>query len=223
MPSQRHAKAAASTTKQKTASTPTLIPDWPLLQPLVPSEDLFLEVLLQDQIIVIRNLFTSTLCKHYVSFLSSLPLVTTPAKPKHGEALRVNDRFEVHDPAFAEQLWNSTALKHLVTGVSRQDEEQMDGLPKDLNDLWGGESCGLNPRIRIYRYRKGQFFGQHCAFSKFSIQFIVCESLLYICASACFPPSLRHICFYPCNPAPTFPSPLVPTISYFHRMTICSP
>jgi len=116
------------------------------LHPLVPACDLSLDVVLEDQIILIRNLFTGTLCRQYVNFLATLPLTTTPGQPKKGEALRVNDRFQVDDPGFAEKLWNATSLKDLVTG-------------SEMN--WGGEICGLNPRIRIYRYGKGQFFDQH--------------------------------------------------------------
>lgn len=158
-------KSTTAKLKKSNSDVVPVVPNWPSLQPLVPTEDLSMEVLLKDQIIIIRNLLTSTLCKNYVSFLSSLPLITTPTKPKEGDAVRINDRFEVHDPAFAEQLWSSTALKHLVTGTTRNDEdEETDGLPRDLEKLWGGQSCGLNPRIRIYRYRKDQFFGQHCRF-----------------------------------------------------------
>ncbi|EDN08990.1 predicted protein [Histoplasma mississippiense (nom. inval.)] len=75
-------------------------PNWPDLKPLVPASDLHLETLLDDQIPIIRNLFTATLCKTYVSFLSTLPLVTTPGRPKKDEAVRVNDRFQMHDSAF---------------------------------------------------------------------------------------------------------------------------
>ena len=122
------------------------IPKWPPLRPLLPTSDLFLDTILADQIVLIRNLLTTSLCRQYVSFLSSLPLVTTPDQPKKGDALRVNDRFQIEDPAFAEQLWSGTGLKHLV----------------ESNNSWGGDVCGLNPRIRIYRYRKNQFFDQHC-------------------------------------------------------------
>ena len=133
-------------------------PKWPPLAPLVPAEDLRLETLLEDQIVVIRNFFTSTLSKNYVSFLSSLPLTTTPGQPKKGEALRVNDRFQIDDHAFAEELWHHTGLENLVTGGMNAHDEPRE----DLKKLWGGEVCGLNPRIRIYRYSKGQFFDQHC-------------------------------------------------------------
>jgi len=131
----------------KEASAPAPKPDWPPLNPLVPLSDLSLDTVLEDQIILVHNLFTSSLCRKYVAFLSTLPLVTTPGQPKKGDALRVNDRFQVDDPIFAEQLWSLTGLKHLTSESSCN---------------WGGEPCGLNPRIRIYKYGKGQFFDQHC-------------------------------------------------------------
>ena len=150
----RHANAAA----RRKAAVEVPKPNWPPLTPLIPTSDLSLETLLEDQVIIARNLFTSTLCKKYVSFLSALPLKTTPGQPEKGDALRVNDRFQVEDPAFAEQLWSSTSLKDLVTGAS-------DG-PKVTEEerkrLWGGLVLGINPRIRVYRYKKGQFFDQHC-------------------------------------------------------------
>ncbi|KAF2832426.1 hypothetical protein CC86DRAFT_89358 [Ophiobolus disseminans] len=123
-------------------------PNWPAFTPLVPKSDLALEEVLQGQIVTIPNFWTATLCKNYVSFLSSLPLTTTPGKPKKGDAVRVNDRFQIDDPVFAERLWSQTALKSLVTEAQRKE-------------LWGGEVVGLNPNIRIYRYSKGQFFDQH--------------------------------------------------------------
>lgn len=125
-------------------------PNWPSLHPLVPTSDLSLETLVEDQIVLIRNLWTSKLCKDYVAFLSSLPLMTTPGIPKRGEAVRVNDRFQLDDPLFAERMWSGTGLKELVLGY------------EDGKRLWGGDVLGLNPNIRIYRYRPGQFFAQHC-------------------------------------------------------------
>lgn len=155
MPIKSKSKPTTSLSKKKDASPP---PKWPPLKPLVPTSDLVRETLLENQIVVIRNFFTSSLCKTYVSFLSSLPLVTTPGQPKRGDAVRVNDRFQVDDPSFAESLWKSAGLEDLVT---RSDEDN--GISQQtLSQLWGGEVCGLNPKIRIYRYSKGQFFSQHC-------------------------------------------------------------
>ena len=126
---------------------PTTIPDWPILHPLLPESDLSLETILEDQIVIIRKLFTASLSQRYVTFLSTLPLITTPAQPKKGDALRINDRFEVNDPVFANQLWTTTGLEYLLSEAAGK---------------WGGDVCGLNPRIRIYRYKKGQYFDQHC-------------------------------------------------------------
>lgn len=140
MPSKatKKSKASTSTSERRTAhvAESTVKPNWPALQPLVPTSDLSLDTVLEDQIVLVRKLFTVSLCKSYVSFLSSLPLTTTPGMPKKGEALRVNDRFQVHDPGFTERLWNSTGLKDLITTSSID---------------WGGQVCGLNPKIRIYR------------------------------------------------------------------------
>jgi hypothetical protein len=74
--------------------------------------------------VTITNFWTATLCKNYVSFLSSLPLTTTPGKPKKGDAVRVNDRFQVDDPAFAERLWSGTALKNLVLGLTETGKKK---------------------------------------------------------------------------------------------------
>lgn len=164
-------KKPLPSTKRKpsaTASSAQPAPPWPALSPLVPTADLHVESLLSGQVSIIRNLLTSTLCRRYVQFLSSLPLVTTPGTPKHGDALRVNDRLEVHDAAFAHRLWRETGLESLVTGKAGGGAGEDEGHEESHTDVmghrktWGGEVCGLNPRIRVYRYREGQFFGQHC-------------------------------------------------------------
>lgn len=121
--------------------------DWPSLKPLLPTSDLTLNPVLPSQILTISNFFTSTLCRNYVAFLNNLPLTTTPIQPKRGHAVRVNDRFQINDAAFAERLWSSTALKGLILNYDKE--------------TWGGDVLGLNPNIRIYRYRPGQFFDRH--------------------------------------------------------------
>jgi hypothetical protein len=113
------------------------VPSWPAFHPLILASDLALHEILPGQIVTISNFWTSTLCKNYVSFLSSLPLTTTPGKPKKGDAVRVNDRFQIDDPAFAEQLWSSTALQNLILGIN---EDGGLGLTPDARrKLWGGE------------------------------------------------------------------------------------
>ncbi|KAL5338659.1 hypothetical protein BJX70DRAFT_398408 [Aspergillus crustosus] len=140
-------------------------PNWPPLRPQVPSSDLLLEPLLPDQIYLIRNFLSASLCKTYVSFLSSLPLITMSGKPKKGDAVRVNDRFQIQDAAFAENLWRGTALRELVTHPHSYTGEERGGEGKDaersMKEIWGGEPLGLNANIRVYRYSPGQFFAQH--------------------------------------------------------------
>jgi hypothetical protein len=70
------------------------VPSWLAFHPLISASDLALHEILPEQIVTISNFWTSTLSKNYVSFLSSLPLTKTLGKPKKGDALRVNDRFQ---------------------------------------------------------------------------------------------------------------------------------
>ncbi len=166
-PKSKRAKldAASAQTGSSTATSKAVpAPNWPELAPVVPAADLSLNVLLTDQILTIPRLWTSTLCKTYVNLLASLPLVTTPGKPRRGEAVRVNDRFQVEDPAFAGGLWGNTALKDIVENPVI-DGKSLDETAK--RKLWGGEVLGLNSNIRVYRYSKGQFFDQHCKPSVF--------------------------------------------------------
>jgi len=140
----------------KPTPLPPALPRWPALSPLLPASDLALHELLPGQIVAVPQLWTATLCRNYVSFLSSLPLTTTPGKPKRGDAVRVNDRFQVDDPAFAARLWSETALEKLVTGDGARPLTE-----SQRHQLWGGDVVGLSPNIRIYRYAQGQFFDQH--------------------------------------------------------------
>jgi hypothetical protein len=128
-------------------TTASQAPNWPTLKSGIPPDALYIDTLLHDQILVIRNLLSAKLCKDYVAFLSSLPLTTTPGTPKRGEAVRQNDRFQIDDPKFAQSLWEQTALEHLIRGYEEQT-------------VWRGEVLGLNPNIRVYRYKPGR--SSHC-------------------------------------------------------------
>lgn len=158
MPPKRKAKPDGGPSKP--ATTAGQMPNWPLFKPLLPTSELSLHEIFPEQIVTISHLWTPALCKTYVSFLSTLPLTTTPGKPRKGEAVRVNDRFQINDPAFAQRLWYDTALEKLVTGQANSDEPLR--TPEQWKELWGGDVVGLNPNIRVYRYSKGQFFDQHC-------------------------------------------------------------
>ena len=58
-----------------------------------------------DTIILVPNFFPPSLCRSYLSFVRGLSLATTPGRPKRGDAVRVNDRFQVDDAAFAGRLF----------------------------------------------------------------------------------------------------------------------
>ncbi|KAG9240457.1 hypothetical protein BJ878DRAFT_430243 [Calycina marina] len=136
-------------------------PNWPVFKPLLPSSDLALTTLLPSQIILIHEFFTQKLCSTYVKFLNTLPLVTTPGKPKRGDALRFNDRYQVNDELFARRLWEATGLRELVCGGEEEDGKGGGMTEEERRELWGGEVVGLNPSIRIYRYTQGQYFDCH--------------------------------------------------------------
>ncbi|KHJ34922.1 putative oxoglutarate iron-dependent oxygenase [Erysiphe necator] len=144
--------------KSPLSSVQTIQLDWPAFtDQLLPKSSLSPETLLPSQIIVIRKFWTENLCKNYVNFLRTLPLVTTGGKLKKGDAIRFNDRFQINDANFAHRLWTETRLKELICDIGT--DETMTA--HDRNKLWGGEVIGLNPSIRIYRYGKGQFFDKH--------------------------------------------------------------
>lgn len=145
---------------------PVEVPDWPPITTLVPAADLSFVPLLPDHILTVPQLWTTSLCRSYVSFLSTLTMATTPGKPKRGEAVRFNDRFQVDDAHFAEKLWTGTALKEMV-GQPSVDGRSLDDTERRA--LWGGDVLGLNSNIRVYRYTKGQFFDQHCRSSHSSL------------------------------------------------------
>ncbi|KAF1808423.1 hypothetical protein P152DRAFT_221491 [Eremomyces bilateralis CBS 781.70] len=135
--------------------------DWPQLNSKrgYHDQNLSLHQLVPGQIITIPRFWDPALCKAYLQFLPTLPLITTPGKPRKGDAVRVNDRFQIDDAQFAEKLWLETPLRGLITGTGESSGNEMS--PEQRRELFGGEVVGLNPNIRIYRYTKGQFFDCH--------------------------------------------------------------
>ncbi|KAK8074915.1 hypothetical protein PG997_009578 [Apiospora hydei] len=126
-------------------------PKWPAFKPALPVTSLSLEEAhpaYRDKILLVRNFFPKSLCRDYVTYLRGLPFTTTPGRPKRGEAVRVNDRYQIDDLEFAQRLWRETGLKELL-------------LDDSVRSTWNGEVVGLNPNIRIYRYSQGQFFDAH--------------------------------------------------------------
>ncbi|KAI0423096.1 hypothetical protein F5X98DRAFT_3540 [Xylaria grammica] len=129
----------------------TAAASWPPFKPKLPVTHLTFDApipALRDQIVLLRNFWPKSLCRDYVTFLSGLPLTTTPGRPRRGEATRVNDRFQLQDAQLAQRFWLQTGLKDVV-------------LEDSVKFLWGGEVVGLNPNVRVYRYSRNQFFDCH--------------------------------------------------------------
>lgn len=114
MPKDKKSKAV---TRAKAPATEAVKPPvWPVFKPPLPVMDLQPESMLDSRVVLIRNFWPKSLCRDYVSFLRTLSLTTTPGKPKRGDAVRVNDRFQVQDPAFASRLWLQTGLQDVLMG-----------------------------------------------------------------------------------------------------------
>ncbi|KAI0831478.1 hypothetical protein BC628DRAFT_1415971 [Trametes gibbosa] len=120
-----------------------------------PKEGLECRPVLEDQILLIDNVFSPEECKAYVKFIDSLPLELTPPK-KRGEADRVNQRMSIPAIDFAQRL-------HRVLAPH---------LPEFPYPTWGKRPAGagpdarraahsLNSNIRVYKYVQGQYFGPH--------------------------------------------------------------
>lgn len=116
MPKQKASKSIAKA-KPSSAAAAVEPPSWPVFKPPLPLIDLQPESLLNDKVVLIRNFWPKSLCRDYISFLRTLPLTTTPGQPKRGDAVRVNDRFQVNDPAFANRLWLETGLRDVLMGA----------------------------------------------------------------------------------------------------------
>jgi hypothetical protein len=168
--------------KVEAAEPPPAPPSWPAFKPPLPIVDLTpVPHPLTSKVVLIPSFFPRSLCRDYVSFLKTLPLQTTPGRPKRGDAVRVNDRFQVNSQDFATRLWEQTGLKEVLLN---SDYEQwwvclvlISPPVRTVYAVWivaetdyqivnsyrrGGEPVGLSYNIRIYRYSKGQFFDCHC-------------------------------------------------------------
>ncbi|KIY50994.1 hypothetical protein FISHEDRAFT_38567 [Fistulina hepatica ATCC 64428] len=130
------------------------VPNADIIFPQIsPQVDLEQEVLLDDQIMLIKNFLSPAECRSFVKFIDALPLVLTPPK-KRGEADRVNYRYSVTSPAFAEHLQTSLA-PHLPsfpypTHMRRQNVANLRRSPHSFNS-----------NIRVYKYVPDQYFGAH--------------------------------------------------------------
>lgn len=133
MAKDKAAKKAQSSSKPPLAAAAPP-PNWPPFKPALPVVQLTPEAPipgLEDKIILLRNFWPKNLCRDYVNFLKTLPLTTTPGRPKRGEAVRVNDRFQVEDPRFSRRLWLETGLQDAL-------------LEESVRSLWLADAFSLS-------------------------------------------------------------------------------
>lgn len=124
----------AKTTIPTTVTPASAPPNWPVFKPPLPVVDLTLDVLVKDKVVVYRNFWPQSLCRDYVSFLKTLPLTTTPGKPKRGEAVRVNDRYQITDQRFADRLWLETGLEEAVLAEGKGQKWYVHGCRKKRDE-----------------------------------------------------------------------------------------
>jgi len=103
---------------------------------------------IEDQILVLPQFFSSETCKEYIVSFSTLPLLPSPPAGRN-EATRTNHRLAIEDPQFAKRLYTSTGLESFVKDWTVKLGKRVLG-PK-----------GLHSNIRIYRYDTGAGFGPH--------------------------------------------------------------
>ena len=137
---------------KKASKSPPNPVSWPVITPRTSKyiDQYRIEEIIEDQIIVIHNLFTQDNSQRYLRFFteSIKPLLASPSAPRRGEATRTNERFAIKNPSFAKTLLYDSDLSDITTGSI-------------LDNDHGKAFVGLNSNIRIYRYSAGTFFGPH--------------------------------------------------------------
>ncbi|KAG7195543.1 uncharacterized protein KQ657_003306 [Scheffersomyces spartinae] len=111
----------------------------------------------EDQIIVVDHFIPVTVCDLLIkTFETGLKLETTPLVKSKGYAVRVNDRVSLPNSYGASQsLW-----LYLNSILSQGNEYEYEDDDNDISHTFQ-DAIGLNPQLRVYRYRKGHHFGKH--------------------------------------------------------------
>ncbi|XP_054783656.1 uncharacterized protein LOC129290747 [Prosopis cineraria] len=115
---------------------------WPVIK---PKKNLQITRLKDSDLFTVQGFFSSSESKTFVKVAEAIGFSHQGSLgPAKGEAYRDNDRISVHDPVLAATIWES-------------------GLCKIFSDIRirGKVAVGLNPNIRLYRYKVGQRFGRH--------------------------------------------------------------
>ncbi|KAJ3090258.1 hypothetical protein HK102_004308, partial [Quaeritorhiza haematococci] len=133
--------------QQKTSSTE---PDFPVLLPSPKRPLIFIEHI-TDHIYTIPHFLSPAESRSIIEFAESVGFVPAEKNliPKKGFAFRDNDRIQFDSPVIADMLWKA--------GLGRACTDAANPLP----EMDGRKPVGLNSNIRLYKYSKGQRFGQH--------------------------------------------------------------
>ncbi|KAH7855591.1 hypothetical protein Vadar_026553 [Vaccinium darrowii] len=116
--------------------------EWP---PIKPKSNLKITRLKDTDLFTVQDFFTSVESKAFIKAAESIGFAHQGSLgPAKGEAYRDNDRVSLNDPVLADTIWES--------GLDRLFSEFK---------IRGKVAVGLNPNIRLYRYKVGQHFGRH--------------------------------------------------------------
>ncbi|KAF8894669.1 hypothetical protein BD779DRAFT_1502325 [Infundibulicybe gibba] len=140
----QHSKAVSSI-----PPTPPVV-DFPHL---TPKDWIECRALLDDQILLVDGFLSASECSAFVKCVDNLPLELTRPK-RRGEADRVNHRFSLSSPEFAQKL-HALLVPHLPSfpypaSHSKASQRPDTRLPHSFNS-----------NIRIYKYTPTQHFGPH--------------------------------------------------------------
>ncbi|KAK4280422.1 hypothetical protein QN277_012049 [Acacia crassicarpa] len=115
---------------------------WPVIK---PKKNLQITRFKDSDLFTVQSFFSSAESKEFIKVAEAIGFSHQGSLgPAKGEAYRDNDRISVHDPVLTNSIWES-------------------GLSKIFSDIRirGKVAVGLNPNIRFYRYKVGQWFGRH--------------------------------------------------------------
>ncbi|XP_076906815.1 uncharacterized protein LOC143563065 [Bidens hawaiensis] len=127
---------------KKSKKTSTEESNWPVIK---LKTDLRITRLKDLDLFTVQNFLTAAESKAFIKAAESIGFVHQGSLgPAKGEAYRDNDRIAVNDPVLADTLWE-TGLSKLLSHLT----------------IRGKVPVGLNPNIRLYRYKVGQRFGRH--------------------------------------------------------------
>lgn len=138
-------------TAAATAAVPKPTPKAVVFPELSEKTNVRCDTFLEDQVLLLSNVFTPAECRTLVDFVDSQPLELTPPK-KRGEADRVNYRVSISSSEFADRLW--TILRPHLPSFSYSASVTPPAASARM-------AHSLNSNIRLYKYTPSQHFNPH--------------------------------------------------------------